>query len=145
MYSVSLSNLNPPLSMPEAYRGPEFLADFQVNCTLCDPLAGLFGRTASLKGKEPQAASDIKLEDWLLFHSDIDLSGTYLICEVIITVLEKANIGGQDSLQKKDSIGMGLIAVPLLNAEGNATGGNTCKIMLASPRSFVFFAKGATI
>ena len=146
MYSIKLSDLNPSLSMPEAYRGQQYLADFLLNCTLCNPKVGMFGRTASLRGsKEPQPANEIKLDDWVLFHSDIDLVGTYLICEVIITVLEKVTVEGRDTIKKVDNIGMGVIAVQLVNAEGNATGVTTCTIKLASPRSFVFLDKGISI
>jgi len=84
LYSIQLSNLTPAISVPQDYRGDKYLADLQLNCTLCCPQVGLFGRTAILKSGAPKAVKDIKLDEWIVFHSDLDLSQTVVICEIII-------------------------------------------------------------
>ena len=60
-----------------------------------------------LKSDQPKAIEDIKLDEWLVLHSDLDLSQTFVICEIIINVFEKKN----DDLSPRDNIGLGIIAV----------------------------------
>ena len=111
-YSIQLSNLTPAINMPQDYKGEQYLADLQLNCTLCCPQVGLFGRTAILKSGEPKAAKDIKLDEWIVFHSDLDLSQVYAVCEIISRVYEKTkNKNGIEEIKLIDNIGLGVIAV----------------------------------
>lgn len=70
---------------------------------------GLFGRTAILKGRERKAPKELKLDEWIVFHSDLDLSQTYLICEIIINVYDKNKAEYNNGFL--NNIGLGTLAI----------------------------------
>ena len=64
-----------------------------ISITLCNPIVGLFGRTASIKigddlGK-PCKINDIKVDNWIFMHSDLDMQETFAICEVVCNIYKK--------------------------------------------------------
>lgn len=49
IYAITIKDMAPALRLPEKYQGPKFTASLMINCTLCQPGIGLFGRTSRLQ------------------------------------------------------------------------------------------------
>ena len=84
--------MNPAFTMPNEYSDlAKYSATMQVHYTLCHPAVGLYGRTAIQKPPAgvPTSPSDLNLDYVVMFHSDLDLTETYLLCEIVVNIHDK--------------------------------------------------------
>ena len=68
-----------------------------------------------------------------MFHSDLDLSKSYLICEVIVQITDKSAEG-----KLVEQIGLGLLALKIEDGQGGPSGNRIEYLYLATPRSFMY-------
>lgn len=82
-----------------------------------------------------------KLDNWLFFHSDLDLSETFVICEVVTNIFDKAN-----AFKPVQTIGLGIVAIRIMNKEAKAVmGQKTLDVLLTTPRIFMLFEEDQKI
>jgi len=70
--------LSPGLVLPKEYANENlFCFTVTISITLCKPIIGLFGRTASIKigdaSGKPCKINDIKIDNWVFMHTDLDM------------------------------------------------------------------------
>lgn len=90
----------------------------------------------------PVDVKDIKINEFIYFHSDLDLKDTYAICEVVLNIYDKDN-----SNKPVTNVSMGLLAVKLTDSSGKAPAGVHAElpIYLTTPRVFMQFEDGQAV
>jgi hypothetical protein len=82
---------------------------------------------------------DILLDYTILFHSDLDLTNTYLLSEVVINIHDKL------SFEILNNIALGILPIKILKEDGTPTEKLDQEIFLTTPRAFVIFSGKETI
>lgn len=154
MFTIVFEDLVPALKVPAipGYAAEQLAVTAQLNCTLCDPQAGLYGRTCIIRsgGEEvdskgrpvPVDAKDLKIKEFIYFHTDLDLKDTHAICEIVVNVHDK-----NSDNKLVTTVGVGLLAVKLTDDTGKAAAGQQSQlpVYLATPRIFMQFEEGQKV
>ena len=111
-----------------------------MHYTLCHPSVGLYGRTAIQKPASgvPTLPSDLNLDYVVMFHSDLDLTETYLLCEIVVNIHDKL------SSEIITSLALGILPIKILK-ENLPSGKSDVEIYIATPRAFMIFSAKDTI
>lgn len=87
-YVIWIRNALTRFQVPDEFKNkPKYVASLQINCTLCDPCVGLFGRTAVILSEEPpKAIQEINIDAYLMFYSDYKVDNTAVICDIVVNI-----------------------------------------------------------
>ena len=130
MFAIVFEDMQPAIKVPPipGHEAEQLAVTVQLNCTLCDPQVGLYGRTCVIRsgGEEvdhkgqpvPVDAKDIAIKKFMYFHSDLNLKDTHAICEVVINVHDK-----NKSNKLVTNVSVGLLAIKLMDDTGKAAAG----------------------
>mmetsp|Transcript_39124 Transcript_39124/g.59688 ORF Transcript_39124/g.59688 Transcript_39124/m.59688 type:complete len:111 (-) Transcript_39124:3987-4319(-) len=90
----------------------------------------------------PVAAADLRLDgsQYVMLHSDLDFSRTYLLCEVLVNVYNK-----NEDNRLETTLGLGLLVIKLTTGDADPAGTKKEMLYNATPRNFIIFQDDQTV